>query len=138
MSRAPAVSAASAALSPIGATGTDVSTAEVATQHLPPGVPNREPLIDPLAHVLTLLERVAVGMETLGIEVRRVADHVAPEPGDVVGTPYVAKRLACTTVWVTDMARNGQIPNNCIVPGTGNGKPWKFYRRGIDEWLGKR
>lgn len=66
MSRAPTVSAASAALSPIGATGTDVSTAEVGTQHLPPGVPNGEPLIDPLAQMLTLLERVAVGMETLG------------------------------------------------------------------------
>jgi hypothetical protein len=84
------------------------------------------------------LERIAAALQDLVDVGRRIASRVAPEPPDVVGTPYIANRLACTTVWVTDMARNGQIPKNCIVPGTGNGKPWKFYRRGTDEWLDRR
>jgi hypothetical protein len=88
--------------------------------------------------ILTMLGRIAVALETLGVETHRLADHVAPAPGDVVGTPYLAKKLACTVVWAAEMARNGQIPKGCVVPGTGNGKPWKFYRRRIEEWINKR
>jgi hypothetical protein len=65
----------------------------------------------------------------------RIAD---PPPADIVGTPYVAKRLACTTVWVAEMIRNGGIPKECVVEGTGNGKPWKFHRQLIDEWIKTR
>lgn len=83
-------------------------------------------------------ERIAAALQDLVDVGHRIGSCVAPEPPDVVGAPYIANRLACTTVWVTDMAGNGQIPKNCIVPGTGNGKPWKFYRRGIDEWLERR
>jgi len=68
----------------------------------------------------------------------RIADHFDPPPPDVVGTPYVADRLACTTVWITQMIRSGEIPSSCIVPGTGHGKPWKFYRRGIESWMESR
>lgn len=138
MSRAHIGSAVSAASSPVCTNGTHLPEAGILTQHQPSDTTSQKPLIEPLAEMLALLERVAIGVETLGIEVRRVADHLSPEPGDVVGTPYIAERLACTTVWVTDMARNGQIPKNCILPGTGNGKPWKFHRRGIDEWLRNR
>ena len=88
--------------------------------------------------VLSLLERVAFSLEALAVESKRIADQVAPEPGDVVGTPYLAQQLGCSVVWAAEMARNGQIPKSCIVPGTGNGKPWKFYRRRIEEWLIKR
>jgi hypothetical protein len=77
-------------------------------------------------------------MESLAEESRRIAAHVAPEPGDVVGTPYLAQRLGCSVVWVAEMVRDGRIPKGCIVPGTGNGKPWKFYRPRIEQWLNKR
>ena len=57
---------------------------------------------------------------------------------DIVGTPYVARKLACATVWITDMIRRGEIPQGCIVPGTGNGNIWKLYRRKIDKWIETR
>lgn len=118
--------------------GDQADPAAVSTRHLTPNGPGHPHSVEPVAEILAVLQRLAIGVETLNGEVRRVADHLSPEPGDVVGTDYIAQRLACTQVWVTDMARNGQIPKNCIVPGTGNGKPWKFYRRGIDGWLATR
>jgi hypothetical protein len=68
----------------------------------------------------------------------RIADAMAPEPEDIVGTPYIAKRLGCTTVWIAELVRRGDIPKSCLVPGTGNGKVWKFYREHIDRWLSSR
>ena len=59
---------------------------------------------------------------------KRIADHVDPPPPDIIGTDYIANKLGCTKVWVAKMAAEGMIPKNCIVPGTGIGKPWKFYR----------
>jgi len=50
----------------------------------------------------------------------------------------VADRLGCTTDWIAMMVRDSGIPPSCIVPGTGNGKPWKFYRAQIDEWIERR
>lgn len=77
-------------------------------------------------------------LENLAEETRRLANHVSPAPGDIVGTPFLAKQLGCSVVWAGEMARNGQIPKSCIVPGSGNGKPWKFYLARIEEWLNKR
>jgi hypothetical protein len=68
----------------------------------------------------------------------RIADHFDPPPPDIVGTPYVARKLGCTTVWVTDMIRSGKIPKSCVVPGSGNGRPWKLYRRHIEKWIETR
>ena len=68
----------------------------------------------------------------------RLADALAPQPESIVGTPRVARRLGCSTVWVAELARQGRIPKGCLVPGTGNGKPWKFYRARVDEWLDSR
>jgi hypothetical protein len=68
----------------------------------------------------------------------RIADHFDPPPPNIVGTPYVARKLGCTTVWVTDMIRRGEIPKDCLVSGTGNGRPWKLYRRRIDMWIESR
>lgn len=87
---------------------------------------------------LAMLDRIATGIEELLIESRRIADHLSPQAGDIVGTPFLAQQLGCSVVWAAEMARNGEIPKGCIVPGTGNGKPWKFYRRRIEEWLSKR
>jgi hypothetical protein len=72
------------------------------------------------------------------VEVRRLADVLDPPPPDLVDSVYVAGKLGCTTTWVADMARNGEIPRSCIVTGTGNGKPWKFHRTPIDEWIARR
>ncbi len=71
-------------------------------------------------------------------DLRRIADRLDPPPPDKVGTPYVSDRLGCTTVWITELIRKKEIPANCIVPGTGNGKPWKFYRERIDRWIKDR
>jgi hypothetical protein len=77
-------------------------------------------------------------LESIADSLRRLADHFVPVPAAMVGTPYVAKQLGCTTVWVAEMVRKGEIPKPCLVPGTGNGKPWKFHRERIDEWLQSR
>lgn len=65
----------------------------------------------------------------------RIADHFDPPPPDVVDSVYVSQKLGCTTTWIADLARNGGIPPSCVVPGTGDGKPWKFYRAKIEKWI---
>lgn len=76
-----------------------------------------------------------IATDEIVAQLRRIADHFDPPPANIVGTPYVAQKLNCTTVWVTEMIRLGHLPRNCVVPGTGNGKPWKFYRVRIDQWI---
>jgi hypothetical protein len=90
-----------------------------------------------LAGALELLARSG-DLAALAATAARLADHLTPTPAGVVGTPYIAKHLGCTTVWVAEMARRGDIPQSCLVQGTGNGKPWKFNRYGIDAWLKSR
>lgn len=68
----------------------------------------------------------------------RIADHFDPPPPDKVGTPYIAERLGCTTDYVAVMVREETIPPSCLVPGTGSGKPWKFFRERIDRWIEQR
>jgi hypothetical protein len=36
------------------------------------------------------------------------------------------------------MVRRGDIPASCVVPGTGTGKPWKFFRPQIESWVASR
>ncbi len=74
----------------------------------------------------------------LSRNLKRIADHFDPPPPDIIGTPEVAKKISCTTVWVAKMAATGRIPANCIVAGSGNEKPWKFYRSRIEQWLESR
>lgn len=95
-----------------------------------------EPLHDNL--LLSTLERMVVALEKLADNHQRLVDHVAPMPPNLVGTPYVAGKLGCTTVWITQLVHSGEIPLRCVVPGTGNGKPWKFYRDRIDAWIKSR
>ncbi len=91
-----------------------------------------------LIHSAARLERLVVAVEGIAASHQRLVDHFDPPPPDIVGTAYISGHLGCTAVWVTDMARNGQLPKSCIVPGIGNGKPWKFYRRHVDKWLATR
>lgn len=72
---------------------------------------------------------------TIAASLKRIADHFDPPPADIIGTDYIADRLSCTTVWVAKMATKGMIAKNCVVPGTGFGKPWKFYRSRVDHWI---
>lgn len=62
---------------------------------------------------------------------------IKPSP-EIVGTSYVSERLGCTSIWITEMVRRGVIPPACVVPGTGEGKPWKFFRSRVDEWIRRR
>lgn len=84
------------------------------------------------------VEEIALLLDDLVTQVRRIADALDPPRPDVVDTPYVAARLGCTTTWIAELARKGAIPLACVVPGTGDGKPWKFFRSRIDEWIDSR
>jgi hypothetical protein len=75
---------------------------------------------------------------SLAADLRRIANHFDPPPPDKVGSKYVADRLGCTTTWIADLVRKGEIPRRCMVVGTGNGKPWKFHRELIDKWIETR
>jgi hypothetical protein len=87
---------------------------------------------------------VELGPETLRLladiqtDIKRLADHFDPLPPDIVDTPYIAHCLGCTTTWIAQMVRSGEMPKGCIVPGSGKGRQWKFYRRRIEEWLASR
>ena len=76
-------------------------------------------------------ERIASALEKL-------ANHFDPPPPDIVDTGYVAGRLGCTREYVSQMAKGGAIPRNCLVAGTGWGKVWKFHRSRIDRWIESR
>jgi hypothetical protein len=84
------------------------------------------------------IERFAALAEKIAADHERLADHFDPPPADIVGTEYIATKSGCTMVWVAKMVRDGRIPKTCIVPGSGDGKPWRFYRRRVDEWLSRR
>jgi hypothetical protein len=77
-------------------------------------------------------------MERLAVAVERIADRLDPPPSDIVGSRWVADRLGCTTTWIAELVRSGEMPRGCVVQGTGNGRPWKFHREQIEEWLATR
>ena len=87
---------------------------------------------------LSVLVRIASSLEKQVEQLRRIADHCDPTPPDIVDSVYAARRLDCTTSWIAQMVRRGEIPTSCIVVGSGNGKRWKFYRSRIEEWLEQR
>lgn len=76
--------------------------------------------------------------QRMTVALERLADHLAPKPPDIVGTPYLAQKLDCSKQWITEMIRTGDLPADAIVVGTGNGKPWKFHRHLIDKWIKNR
>jgi hypothetical protein len=90
-----------------------------------------QPPDDPLHDMAASLRRIADAQS-------RIADVHAPAPSEKVGTNYVAGQLGCTVTYVGQMARDGKIPEDCVVPGSGDGKPWKFLRTAIDQWIASR
>jgi hypothetical protein len=75
---------------------------------------------------------------SIATDLRRIADRLDPPPPDLVDTGYIADRLGTTRTWVARMAGEGTIPRACVVEGTGNGKPWRFHRHKIDQWIATR
>lgn len=86
---------------------------------------------DPLATIAEALTRIADAQT-------RIADHLVPPPSDYLDSTELARRLGCTPTWIAKMARNGTIPKNCIVAGSGNGNLWKFHRGYIENWIENR
>ncbi|MDA1214269.1 MAG: hypothetical protein O2955_17305 [Planctomycetota bacterium] len=64
-------------------------------------------------HEMRLLE----GVERIADALERLADHFAPRPADIVGTPYVARNLACTTVWITEMKSHVAASSPALATG---------------------
>lgn len=83
-------------------------------------------------------DQLLLTLDAIAKAQKRIADHFDPLPPDKVGTRYVADKLGCTQEWVTEMVRNKEIPANCVVGGTGNGRYWKFHRKQIDDWIESR
>ena len=108
------------------------STADSVTEYSSPATGT---IASVLKSLLLSVERLTVAVEK---DLGRIANHFDPPASDIVGTPYVSKKLGCTTVWITELIRLRKIPPNCIVQGTGNGKPWKFYRNRVDAWIEER
>ncbi len=88
--------------------------------------------------VVDALLKIASELHELNITANRIADAVAPQPADIVGTPYVASRLGTTRTWIAQLVREGGIPEACLVRGTGKGRLWKFHRREVDRWIDSR
>ena len=93
---------------------------------------------NPPADSASFHDRLLEVLTGIDASLKRLADAHDPAPPDHVGTPYVAQKLGVSTTWIADLIRRGEIPGNCIVPGTGNGKPWKFYRERIEKWIASR
>jgi hypothetical protein len=77
-------------------------------------------------------------LNILADSAERLSAHLTPAQSEIVDSGYVAGKLGCTTTWVSEMTRAGRIPKTCVVPGTGKGKLWKFYRGKIDAWIESR
>jgi hypothetical protein len=74
---------------------------------------------------------IAVDIRTL---LQRITEHFTPQ--EVVGTDYVARRLNCTSQYVSRMANEGAIPKACIKVSSGERRQrWKFFRSEIDRWI---
>ncbi len=71
-------------------------------------------------------------------ELRRLRRDLRPAEPEIIGTPEVAKMAGVTTAAVRQWVESEAMPGNCIVPGSGNGTPWRFYRRRVVKWLRTR
>jgi hypothetical protein len=57
----------------------------------------------PLQELVEVLRRTETHLS-------RIADHFDPPPPNIVDTPYIARQLGCTTTWIAQMVRSGDIP----------------------------
>ncbi len=66
--------------------------------------------IEAIESRLKLIESQMPTVASLSEAVIRIADYLAPPASKIVGSRYIADRLGCTTMWVTQMVANGMIP----------------------------
>ena len=83
-------------------------------------------------------DRLINAIEEMATDISRLANHFDPPPPNVVDTQYVASEMSVSIAYVGELARKGEIPTNCLVPGSGEGKCWKFYRSRITKWIASR
>lgn len=86
----------------------------------------------------TLAELIAGPLASVATDVRRIANQLDPPPPDLVDTSYVADKLGVSAKRISQLALAGEVPAAAIVPGTGEGKPWRFYRSKVDPWIETR
>ena len=91
-------------------------------------------IADALEQIGSELNRISGQLDESLMIQQRLADEIAPERS-IVGTRYVAERIGKSTRWITDLVRDGKIPKQCIVPQSGNGRYWRFYKKRIDRWI---
>lgn len=89
--------------------------------------------------IATELAGIHAVLGSIANDMKHIRMKLAPGPErEIVGARHVADALGCSTQWIGEQVRTGSIPKSCIVPGTGSGKPWKFYKEHIDRWLKSR
>ena len=93
---------------------------------------------DAHATAKALADLLAGPLASVAADVRRIADRLDPPPPDIVDTVYVAEKLGLTVKRISQMALSGEIPAHCVVPGTGHGTYWKFFRSRIEPWIEAR
>ena len=91
-----------------------------------------------IEHLAAILSAILAELSAISFSAARIANCLDPPPSQIIDSPDLAKQLGCSTTWIAQMARDRRIPASCIVPGTGGGKPWKFFRARINEWLSNR
>jgi hypothetical protein len=85
-----------------------------------------------------LAELLVAPLTSVAADVGRIANRLDPPPPDLVDTGYVAEKLGVSTKRISQLALAGELPAAAIVPGTGEGKPWRFYRSKVDPWIETR
>jgi hypothetical protein len=94
------------------------------------------PVAEQLRELVAVTARQADSLARQADSVGRLADQLAPKQETIVGCRHVADKLGLkSTQAVAEMARTRKIALSCVVPGTGNGTPWQFYRDKIDAWI---
>ena len=89
--------------------------------------------------LVTEVGKIAAAVTSIDRSLARIADHFDPSPADIVGSRLhrEAARLH-QSLGRGDGAPRARFRNRCVVQGTGNGKPWKFHRQKIEEWINNR
>src|SRR4051812_18763580 len=107
----------------------DSGTALTRTESLGVGSEPINTLLHFLATIATAVVSVAKDAGDIATSLRRIAEAQPPAEGEIVGTPHVARQWGGkTTQYIAQLATKGIFPSDCIVPGTGNGKQWRFFK----------
>jgi hypothetical protein len=107
-----------------------------ATHHVEPAAQTTTHIImDACLQLNERLDRLDEKLGQIALYLGRLADRFAPAEADIVDSRYIAEKRGVTVTRVSQIALGGEIPDKCIVDGTGHGKPWKFRRQAVDQWI---